>query len=145
MLPGLATTPLGPLILVHCGGCIYARVVSAWTLAEIVGAVLCVALLGPVGLAWSYAFMVWVGLWLMLAALGQTKHSLAMELMGQVFIRPSLYFATASVISLALLLKNTTLVYSNNLLFLGLLASTVVLTSYLLEPDVRQFIKHEEA
>jgi O-antigen/teichoic acid export membrane protein len=141
MLPGLATTPLGPLLMVHCGGAIYARVVSTWTLTEILGAVVCISIFGPIGLAWSYAIVVWIGLWLMLAALGGAKYSLAKELMSQVFSRPGLYFATASVVSLALLLKNTYMVYSNNILSLGLLACTVVLASYFLEPDVRHYIK----
>jgi O-antigen/teichoic acid export membrane protein len=145
MLPGLATTPLGPLIMVHGGGYVYAKVGWLWTVVEVACAAFCIAILGPIGLAWSYAIVVWVGLWLMLRALGRTGDGLTKQLMGQIFGRPSLYFAMASVVSLSILLKNADSAYSNNVFFLCILACTVVLSSYLLEPDVRQFIKHEEA
>jgi O-antigen/teichoic acid export membrane protein len=142
MLPGLATTPLSPLIMVHCGGRAYARVAFLWTLAEIAGAVLCIALLGAIGLAWSYAFMVWVGVWLMLAALGPSEHSLVKQLARQIFRRPSLYFAGAAVLLLTLLFKNINPVYSTSVWFFGLLAGIVVSVSYLLEPDIRAFLKY---
>jgi O-antigen/teichoic acid export membrane protein len=145
MIPGVATTPLGPLIMVYRGGYIFAKVLSLWTLSEALAAVICLAVLGPTGLAWSYAVMVWAGLWLMLGALSETRSGLAKELIAQIVSRPGLYFAALSVISLALILKSASLLYSNNLLFLAVLAATVVLGSYLLEPDIRDLIKHEEA
>jgi len=145
MLPGLATTPLGPLIMVHCGGRTYARVVSRWTIAEFGCATLCIALFGPTGLAWSYALMVWVGLWLMLSALGETKYGLAKQLIDQIFGRPGLYFAAAAVCALALFLRNTNSPYSTNVWFLGSFACGVVIGSYLLEPDVRRLIRDEKA
>jgi lysylphosphatidylglycerol synthetase-like protein (DUF2156 family) len=131
--------------MVHRGGQIYARVVGAWTLAEIVGAILFTSLLGPRGLAWSYGLMVWIGLWLMLAAMGQERYGMAKQLVEQVFARPGLLFALTTAISLTLFFKNISPVYSQSLWFFGTLACTVILCSYLLEPDVRQFMMHEKA
>jgi len=144
MLPGLATTPLGPLVMVHCGGYVYARVAFMWTLTEVAGAIIFIAFLGPIGLAWSYAIMVWAGVWLMLAALAPSDRSLVKELAGQIFKRPGLYFAGVTVVFLTLLFKNINPVYSSSVWFFGVLAGIVVSASYLLEPDVRAFIRHEK-
>ncbi len=142
MLPGLATTPLGPLIMVHCGGYIYARTAVLWTLAETLGAALCIALVGPTGLAWSYAVIVWLGLWLMISALGPSIPSLGRQLAQQLVKRPSLYFAGTAVAFLGLLSKNIGPVYATNVWFFGVLAAVVVSVAYLLEPDIRAFMKY---
>src|SRR5437764_1929291 len=71
MLPSLATTPVGALAMVHGGGRALAAALSAWTAIELVSALLLSLLLGPTGLAWSYAFVVWIGLFFLLRALGQ--------------------------------------------------------------------------
>jgi O-antigen/teichoic acid export membrane protein len=145
MLPGLATTPIGPLLIVHRGGGVYARVVGMWTLIEIAGALLFITLLGPQGLAWSYGCMVWFGLWLMLAAMGQNRHELAKQLARQIFRRPGLVFAVTAAIAFTLLLKTAKLGSPQNLVVVGSVASAVIVGSYLLEPDVRRIMLHEKA
>lgn len=144
MLPGLATTPLGPLTMVHRGGYVYARVSCTWTLAEIAGAAFCLAFLGPVGLACSYAFMVWVGLLLMLHALDETDYGLARQLIEQTFGRSSLFFAAAVVLLLTFTVRKMSPAYSGNIWFLAALGCAVVLASYLLEPDIRQFLSTQK-
>ncbi len=61
MLPSMATTPLGSLVLADRGARAYAIANAWWTGGEIVVAALLIWWLGPIGLAWNYAVMAWFG------------------------------------------------------------------------------------
>jgi O-antigen/teichoic acid export membrane protein len=93
MLPSLATTPVGALAMVHGGGRALAAGLSAWTAVELVSALVLSLLLGPTGLAWSYAFVVWIGLFLLLRALGRHALPLLGETVRAILGRPSLAIA----------------------------------------------------
>ena len=89
MIAGMATTPIGPLIVVQRGGAVFAKSNFQWTLAEAACAFAFLKLLGPTGLAWSYALVVWFGLWLLLVSLRQKTGSLAKERVNARVLRPS--------------------------------------------------------
>ena len=61
MLPSLATTPLGSLVLADRGARAYAIANAWWTGGEVLVAAVLVWQFGPIGLAWNYAFMAWFG------------------------------------------------------------------------------------
>ncbi|HZQ18943.1 MAG TPA: oligosaccharide flippase family protein [Terriglobales bacterium] len=145
MLPGLATTPLGPLVLVHCGGFIYAKLSCIWTTCEFLAALLCLYCIGPTGLAWSYAFMVWVGLGLMLSPLSEARRHLTGPLITQILRRPSLAFSVIAALSLAFVLRDVSSKYGDNIWLFGTLASVIVLAAYCLEPEMRQLVRNAKA
>jgi len=93
MLPGLATTPLGALLLAERGARSYALANAAWTAAEVIAAVVLLAWVGPRGLAWSYSFMAWFGV---LMLVGRLPGPAAMgALLAPLLLRPSLWLALA--------------------------------------------------
>jgi O-antigen/teichoic acid export membrane protein len=141
MIPGMATTPLGPLVMVQRGGAVFGVTNLRWTLVEVVAAVLFVWTLGPAGLAWSYAFVVWIGLWLLIAALSRDTGILANDLIRQMVLRPSVIWATFTTLMVVLLAKEfhfpavgSSLIYA--------MAAFVIVSSYLLEPELRGFLVH---
>ena len=91
MLPGMATTPLGYLVMAERNARAYALANAVWTGAELLAALVLLALLGPRGLAWSYSFMAWVGLLALLAKLPGPASLL--QLLGVLLGRPSLWLA----------------------------------------------------
>lgn len=93
MLPSLATTPLGSLVLADRGARAYAVANAWWTGGEVIVAALMLWLFGPLGLAWSYAFMAWLGV-------AAFVHQLAAparftDLLRPLLFRPSLWAAVA--------------------------------------------------
>ncbi len=97
MLPSLATTPLGSLVLADRGARAYAIANAWWTGGEVVVAALLVWQFGPIGLAWNYAFMAWFGaaafVWQLLppARFGR--------LLPPLLLRPSLWAAVAATLA----------------------------------------------
>jgi O-antigen/teichoic acid export membrane protein len=104
MLPGIATTPLGTLLLVEKGGRSLAGATALWTGLEVVSAVCALVWLGPTGLAWSYATVVWLGLgiFIVLAVRGLPERRV-MNVLGTLSIRSGLAVAAtmAAVMTLA--------------------------------------------
>lgn len=143
MVPGLATTPLGPLIMVQRGGYSFARANMFWTLAEILGALVCVLVLGPTGLAWSSASVVWLGLWIMVNSLEIDAVGLSKDVASELFRRPSLIFSSSTALVIALFMKSTPL-YSGKFAVILIISGVMVLCSYLLEPEVRGFLLNEK-
>ncbi len=93
MLPGLATTPLGYLVLAERDARSYALANAVWTGAEIAAAIVLLAWIGPRGLAWSYSFMAWVGV---LAFVGRLPGPAALgSLLRALLLRPALWLALA--------------------------------------------------
>jgi O-antigen/teichoic acid export membrane protein len=95
MLPSLATTPLGSLVLADRGARAYALANALWTGGEVIVAALMLWLYGPIGLAWSMAFMAWLGV-------ASFVHQLAAparfaSLLPPLLFRPSLWAAVALV------------------------------------------------
>ncbi len=143
MIPGVATTPLSPLVMVNRGGSAFARASVLWTVAEIAGGIILLLVLGPTGLAWSYAIVVWLGLWIMLSSLQGDTMPLTKQLTREVFERPSFIFAVSAVCVLSVGARiapmhgiDPRLIYMTSLL--------VILCAYLLEQDFRRFFVHEK-
>ena len=141
MVPGLATTPLGPLIMVHKGGRAYASVNALWTATEIGGACVCLFFIGPTGLAWSYVVMVWLGLWLLIRSLGRPSSNLAAQLTQELWRRPSLIFALSAALVVTAVAKNISLVLFDPKSIIAV-ACVLILISYTLEPELRRFLVH---
>src|SRR5690606_890622 len=59
-----------------------------WTLCEVVSALIFLLMIGPLGLAWSYSFMAWVGLSFFVAATGAPANF--WELTKALLFRPAL-------------------------------------------------------
>lgn len=96
MLPGLATTPLGSLVLAERDARTYAVANAWWTGSEIVVAALLLWLYGPIGLAWSYAFMGWLGVGAFVSQLPLPARFIS--LLPSLLLRPSLWGAVALVL-----------------------------------------------
>jgi O-antigen/teichoic acid export membrane protein len=91
MLPGLATTPLGTLLLARRGALPYARANWCWTAAEIAAAIALLAVVGPVGLAASYSVLAWLGLVFFVRSLDS---QLTLRNMARlILLRPSVWLA----------------------------------------------------
>jgi O-antigen/teichoic acid export membrane protein len=136
MIPGLATTPVGSLLMVHKGGRKFAQATIIWTMAEILGAALFLVLLGPTGLAWSYSFAVWLGLGILLVFTGEGGKQLGFEVNGVIFRRSS--FFIASMLSLLLYFYYLILGLSLKDSYISLFLSIpIVIISYLSEKDIR--------
>jgi O-antigen/teichoic acid export membrane protein len=143
MIPGMATTPVGPLIMVQRGGAAFAVSSMVWTACEIAAGLLFVWAIGPTGLAWSYALIVWVGLWTLIMSLRGKTLNLIRDLFVTIVERPSLVFAIAATGAVILLLPPSHQQIANQWLIYGISAA-LVFCSYLLERDLRSFLIHEE-
>lgn len=89
MIPGMATTPLGTLLLVEKGAKAYCWMNIYWTLVELLVAVFLIIFAGPIGLAWSYALTAFIGLWLMLYSLKINSPEKNRTILKALFYRPS--------------------------------------------------------
>ena len=96
MLPSLATTPLGPLVLAQRDSRAYAVANAWWTGGEVVVAVIMLWLYGPIGLAWSYALMAWWGVAAYVRNLPLPARFVG--LLPPLLFRPSLWMAVALVL-----------------------------------------------
>jgi len=143
MIPGMATTPVGPLIMVHRSGSAFAITNLLWTLAEVIGGITLAWVLGPTGLAWSYALVVWLGLWLMLASLRRSTAGLAWDLVKEIGMRPSLLLAVGVTVSVSLIPGLSRQLVAGPWLIYWVVGG-VVLCSYLIEPELRGFLVHGE-
>lgn len=97
MLPSLATTPLGSLVLADKGARGYAVANAWWTGGEVFVAAVMLWRYGPIGLAWSYAFMAWLGV-------AAFVHQIAgparlFSLLPPLFVRPSLWAAVGLMLT----------------------------------------------
>ena len=143
MIPGMATTPLGPLVMVHRGGPTFGVANLVWTLLEVTGACIFAWALGPTGLAWSYALVVWIGLWMLMASLNRDTANLMKDLTREMVVRPSLIWAVFATLALILAARAFQPPSAPWLIYVA--AGFVILSSYLLEPELRGFLIHGEA
>jgi O-antigen/teichoic acid export membrane protein len=143
MIAGIATTPLGPLIIVHRGGAAFGIANSLWAAAEVLGACVFIRVLGPTGLAWSYATVVWIGLWLLMIALRRDTTSLMKDLARDVLLRPSAAWAFSLTLGFSLFARADVPGFNGwPAYFCSFL---LILSSYLLEPELRGFLAYVRA
>ena len=124
MLASVATTPLGAYIMVQHAGRSFARRNLVWAALEIAGAALVLALAGWTGLAWSYALIVWPGLWLF------SGGSFG-EVLRAILVRPGI--ALALVLAIIAQLAGVTAGAAA-----VPIAIAAVLAGYLAEPRIRK-------
>lgn len=91
MLPGLATTPVGWLLLAQAGARRFAVENGIWSFAEAIAAGICIAVVGAKGLAVSYSFMAWLGVALFAARLRGSRG--IVEIARTLLLRPSEWVA----------------------------------------------------
>ncbi len=137
MLPGVATTPLGSMLMVQKGGRVFANAMIVWTLLETLGAYLLLKIVGPMGLAYSYAIIVWLGLYTFLYFLDLKTITLLGDILKTLLIRNSIF--------LSALLSTSFYFYQNfclpdtlmNVQVYLVIAVIIVLLSYLSEKEIR--------
>jgi O-antigen/teichoic acid export membrane protein len=95
MLPGIACTPVGTLLLVEKGASTFATRLWFWTGAELAMGYVATKIFGPTGLAASYAVTAWFGVFLLAKGLDVPSRSLFWEVSWTIFRRPGLWFAVA--------------------------------------------------
>jgi O-antigen/teichoic acid export membrane protein len=143
MVSSLGATPLGPLVMVERGSKAYAQANLAWTAAEVGVAAAALALIGPAGLAWAYALVGWLGLWLYLGRPGRNQGAppdrRLSALLSPLLLRPGLAVSLAALAGLAAPAR-TLLVVRRDVGRLSALAAAALLASYLCERDVRSAV-----
>ena len=143
MLSSLAATPLGPLLMVERGSRAYARANIAWTLAEAFVAAVSLVVAGPSGLAWTYALVGWVGLWLYLVATrgGDQSHPTrdVGSLLAALLLRPGLAAALA-VLAMSAALSGSFIAVYSNLAGPAACAAAALTLAYACERDARTAI-----
>lgn len=141
MIPGSATTPVAPLVMVERGGRTFASVSALWTVVEVAGASAFLFFMGPTGLAWSSALAVWVGLWVMVRSLDQDSTVLARQLIGGLLGRPIFAVIVPAALVLAALGRAWS-VQGFGLLFPVTVGCILVLVSVLADKDYRRLLWH---
>jgi O-antigen/teichoic acid export membrane protein len=71
LIPAVATTIISQMLLVEKAGRVYTYATAYWSVAEIVFAVIAINFFGVVGLAWSYGFVAWVGVFFLTSPLNK--------------------------------------------------------------------------
>lgn len=144
MVPSVTTTPLGTLLLVEGGARRFALANIIWAICEVAAGMVMVWLLGPVGLAWSYAMVVWLGVVILIFSLGRSTSFLVKTVVRELVLRRGVL---ASIIFALLLLCMQSevvggfLVFNNWYFFSAAIGA--ILVSYLVEPQLRQLALHE--
>jgi hypothetical protein len=93
MLPGIASTSLGPYLLVERGTWRYAVALWQWTAAEVILALAAVSVFGSLGLAFSCSIATWLGIALMIRALRRDTWSRYRGLVEAMVERPAVRIA----------------------------------------------------
>jgi O-antigen/teichoic acid export membrane protein len=145
MLPGLATTPVGALLMVSRGGRALAAALTTWTVLEIAGGVVLSLVVGPTGLAWSYALVVWAGLFVLVRALRVRPQRLLADTARAILGRPSLAIAVVLAGLLIATLAAAGKLAALPVVFVVLPAAAIVAAAYLSERDVRRYLRPRSA
>jgi O-antigen/teichoic acid export membrane protein len=97
MIAGIAITPVGILLLVEKGAKKFAGALWVWTAIELLSAYVALKVLGPTGMALSYAVTVWVGILVILKFFGDLSVYKFREICSIIIRRPAIWvFALAS-------------------------------------------------
>ena len=141
MVPSLATSPLGPLVMVQSGGSAFAKASSLWMFLELVAASVMILLVGPTGLAWSYAIIVWFGLAIIISTLPGSRALLMFQVIRSVVARPSVIVPLIAAIATGVFIPAASPFAAIRLgPWFYVCPAAVVLTSYLLEPELRALV-----
>jgi|HubBroStandDraft_6_1064221.scaffolds.fasta_scaffold11604_6 O-antigen/teichoic acid export membrane protein len=94
MIPGIASAPVGMLLLVERGASKYAMALWVWTALELAAAYAAVKLIGSYGLAVSYAIAAWFGVFVLAKGIGVFVPSLFVRICSIILRRPALWLST---------------------------------------------------
>ena len=138
MIPGIACTPVGTMLLVEKGAARYAGALWAWTAIEISCAYLCTEYLGPKGLAVSYAVTAWTGLFVFIRSFDRSSVLLFKEICLMIVARPA-FWGFVFIASLYLWYQ----VVADRGLPLALIACGILLSlaTYFVDPIVRSSLR----
>jgi O-antigen/teichoic acid export membrane protein len=136
MFPGLAITPVGAMLMVDKGGRTFAIANITWTVLEFVIGGIFILLIGPTGLAWSYALVVWLGIWIFLFYMSEITNKLVYEVGKSLFKGSSIYVAIFLTI-LVYLYCNSLGINLINIYNATLFSIGIILISYLSEKEFR--------
>jgi O-antigen/teichoic acid export membrane protein len=128
MLPGIATTTLGYLVLAQRGAGPFAAGVLWWTIWEILAALVGLSTVGVKGLACSYAVMAWAGVVIFAQ---QAAGGKMIDVLSTILLRPS--FIISVLASMGVLLFQDWLGLIGRFLLCGVLIVLAIVS----EPDVR--------
>jgi O-antigen/teichoic acid export membrane protein len=134
MIPSLATTTLGTLLLTQRGAKSYAFANIQWALAELVMALAFLALVGHLGLAYSYSVMAWFGLFLLVRGLGGQADW--KTVIWSILARPSMWIAIGATAALVFLESEAT----HNIYLALACAAVICLVSMASERVVRTLV-----
>ena len=137
MVPNMATTPVGTLLLVEAGARGYTLGVAAWTAIEVAGAAVLLHVLGPIGLAVSGAVMVWPGLLILVWAIFGAADTRLGDLLRALLLRPSLAIAALAVAVTELGLGRWFLASGRGHVAAVGFAIALLVAAYLSEPRLR--------
>lgn len=140
MVVGLSTTPIGNLIPVQKGAYVYARANGIWTLMEIASSLVFIFILGSIGLAYSYAVMVWAGLFVFLRSLEGNYKNLFIDIANETFFRPSIFISGLFCIFLHYYFSYNGIMVVNALKIAIPYSLATIIISYLSERDIRSAI-----
>lgn len=143
MLPGLATTPIGTLLLVSKGARAYARANILWAGFEVVAALILILLIGPEGLAWSYSWAAWIGLLILHCSIERNAGSRIFATVRILLIRPALWLSLGAVLSTLILSKIGIMPsrYMEDMRLVAIFAIGIAILSYSVEPEIRKMLK----
>jgi O-antigen/teichoic acid export membrane protein len=131
MIPGIASTPVGTLLLVERGSARYARALWLWTGFELAVGYTAVKLLGPLGLAVSYSVAAWFGVRLLLREFRSHSLSLFWKVCSTILTRPGLWLSVVAVVIYLVWIRWSG--KSVGALFVGL-SVFLVIGAYLVDP-----------
>jgi O-antigen/teichoic acid export membrane protein len=139
MLPGLAATPLSTLLMVYRGGAAFLKANLYWTILEFGLGLIALWAIGPIGLAWSYAAGIWLGLVIWITLLHEQSISLLRETCASIFQRSSLILALSLSLVIYWHCHNSPFTMLGN--HLGLLIPLLILPiAYVSEHQVRSLL-----
>jgi len=143
MLPGLATTPVGTLLLVERGARVFARANILWAGFELVAGFIFLLIAGPKGLAWSYSWTAWIGLLILHRAIEQDSGNRMLTTVRTLLKRPALWFSLGAILSplLLLMIGVIPLTYVQDIRLVATYAIAIVILSYSLEKDIRKMLR----
>lgn len=141
MLPGVATTVIYPLIYVQFGPRWLALTSTLWTALELVGAWIALKLLGPSGLAYSYAICVWGGVALLVAKIDGRRDFSTVGLLHTVLFNSPTLVAIAIGVVVSLVSPFIALAPILHALVVVIAAGTLVCIGYACDREVRAMLR----
>jgi O-antigen/teichoic acid export membrane protein len=139
MLTGLAITPVSSILMIQHGGRSLANATVLWTTLELVFAFIFLSAMGPMGLAWSYAIIVWLGLFIYILFIKKESIKLMKDIFNVLLRRSSLFVSI--FLSAFIFLYGVKLGVHLENIYQCIFSSIFIMSlSYISEYEVRRFL-----